>query len=301
MVTLKSGLPRGVRESIAGYLFILPNVGGVLILTILPVLFSLFISFTEWDLFSGINGFKFVGLKHYIGMWNDEWFTRSLLNNILYTFFTVPFTMLLAFILALILNKHVLGKNMLRAFFFMPHMTNVATISIIWIALYNQYGPIRNFLIQTLGMQDVPVFMSDPRLAMPCLIIMGIWNELGYVMMFFISGLQSIPGELYESADIDGANGWQKIKNVTIPMLTPTTFFVLITTLILSFKVFGQVNIMTQGGPLKATTVLVFYIYEAAFRLNEMSYASAMAWILFVIIFVITYVQWQKQKNWVNY
>ncbi|MEG1407907.1 MAG: sugar ABC transporter permease, partial [Ruthenibacterium sp.] len=244
---------------------------------------------------------KFVGFKNYIDIWSDDWFLKSLFNNSVYTFFTVPVTMALALGIAIILNKYVFAKGVFRTIFFLPHMTNIATLSIIWIAMYNKFGPIRNFFVEILGIENAPVFLSDPKWALWCLIVMGIWNELGYITIFYISGLQSIPTELYEAAEIDGADAWQRLRLITVPLLSQTTFFVLVTSLITSFKVFGQVNMMTDGGPLKSTSVLVYYIYKAAFTLDKMGYASAMAGVLFVIIFAIILMQWRQQKKWTNY
>ena len=228
-------------------------------------------------------------------MWKDTWFTTSLLNNFYFTLIVVPGTMVLALIFAVILNDYIYGKSIFRLIFFLPHISNIVAISLIWSLLYSKNGPIMSFL-KSLGIPDPPNFLADRTWAMPAIMIMTIWMGVGYCMLVYIGGLQSIPHQLYEAAYIDGASRWKQFTHITIPMLSPTTFFILITQIINSFKVFGQIQIMTQGGPLRATSVLVYYIYTSAFEFYKFGYASSMAMILFIIILIITLIQWRGQK-----
>lgn len=289
------------KKHITGYLFIGPNLLGFLLLTFLPVIFSLFVSFTDWNIFKGLKGMKFVGLQNYINMFQDLWFTSSIWNNVLYAIGTIPVILILALFTAVILNDRVYGKNIIRTMFFMPYISNIVAISAIWLMLYNpSYGPINQFLM-TLGVKNPPNWIASTRWALPSVMIMSIWGGIGYNAVIYLAGLQGIPKELYESAEIDNANWWKKLRHITIPMLSPTTFFLLVTNIISSFQVFGQINIMTQGGPGRATTVIAYYIYLSGFRYYKMGYAASMAWFLFITIFVITLLQWKGQKKWVNY
>jgi multiple sugar transport system permease protein len=208
--------------------------------------------------------------------------------------------MILALACAVVLNKYVFGKNIIRMFFFLPYIANIVVISTVWFVMYTDSGPI-TMLIKQMGVENPPYWLADPNWALPAIMFMTIWMNLGYTMVIYLAGLQTIPQELYEAGSLDGASFLQMFKHITVPMLSPTTFFILITSIINSFKVFGQINIMTQGGPGTSTSVLVFYIYTAAFKFYKMGYAAAMSWVLFVIIFIVTIIQWQGQKKWDNY
>lgn len=290
-----------LKKNITGYLFIAPNLIGFMVLTFIPVLFSLVVSFTEWNLFTGTENIRFVGLKNYLYMFSDVWFIDSLKNNLMYTVVTIPLTLSISLFIAIILNDKVYGRNIIRAMFFMPYISNIVAISAIWLALYNpNHGPLNQFLM-SIGIDNPPQWLASSKWALPAIMIMSIWGGLGYNIVIYLAGLKGIPKELYEAADIDGANSWHKLKHVTIPMLSPTIFFLLITGIISSFQVFGQINIMTQGGPARATTVIAYYIYLSGFRYYKMGYAAAMAWFLFICIFIVTLIQWRGQKKWVNY
>mgnify|MGYP000897090950 CR=1 FL=1 len=290
-----------LKKNITGYLFIAPNLIGFIVLTLIPVLFSLVVSFTEWNLFSGTENIKFVGLKNYISMFSDVWFIDSLKNNFLYTVVTISLTLSISLLIAIILNDKVYGRNVIRAMFFMPYISNIVAISAIWLALYNPtHGPINQFLM-SIGIDNPPQWLASSKWALPAIMMMSVWGGLGYNIVIYLAGLKGIPKELYEAADIDGVNSWHRLRHVTIPMLSPTIFFLLITGIISSFQVFGQINIMTQGGPATATTVIAYYIYLSGFRYYKMGYAAAMAWFLFIGIFIVTLIQWRGQKKWVNY
>ncbi len=290
------------NENRLGLFFMMPSLIGFLAFTLIPVLISVSISFTSWDIISGIENINWVGLDNYAQMLKDSYFIKSLQNNLYYTVIFVPGSMLLALLLALGLNRRPYGQNAVKAMIFIPYISNIVVVSIIWMAMLQPYsGPI-NSLLSAMGIAKPPMWLTKRSSAMPSIILVNIWFNVGYSMIIFLAGLQNIPRELYEAAEMDGAGAFRQFFSLTVPLLSPTTFFILVTTMINSFKVFGTVNIMTQGGPSgDATTVLVFHIYRSAFRYYKMGYASAMSIVLFLMIFLVTIIQWQGQKKWVGY
>lgn len=285
------------KFSITPYLFIAPNFIGFIIFILVPVLVSLVVSFTDFNIFKGFEGSKFVGLKNFVDMFSDEWFRAALKNNVIYTVATIPALMCGSIVLATILNDKVYCRTALRVAIFVPYISSVVAISVIWMLILNPSQGILNNLLRGLGIQNPPGWLGDPNWALPAVILVGIWIGLGYNTIIYMSGLQSVPKDLYEAARIDGASGIQVFRYVTVPMVRNTSFFLLITNIISSFQVFGQINIMTDGGPGTATTVLAHYIYRAGFRYHKMGYASAMAWFLLLIIFIITVFQWKIQRK----
>lgn len=292
-------ISRQLKTNLYGYLFIAPNLLGFLGLLAIPVLFSLVISFCKWDFTTGLSGIRFNFGKNFIDIWSDSWFVHSLMNNIYFTLGSVPLALFAALILSAIIDKYVINRTIVKLMFFMPYLSNIVAVSIVWVMMLSDAGPV-TVLARALGIDNPPKWLGDTNWAMPSIIIMSIWLNIGYLVIIYTAALQSIPEDLYEAAEIDGANEFQKFFKITIPALSPTTFFLLITSVINSFKVFGQVNVMTRGGPGDATSVLVFYIYTSAFRFFSMGYAAAMSWVMFLILFVITIIQWQGQKKWVS-
>lgn len=294
-------LNKNQMETLSGWLFILPSVVGFGVLMFIPIVFSLVLSFTDWNFLSGIQSINFIGLENFINMWSDRWFTDSLINNIIFVSVTVPLTMIIALLTAIGLNNGVFFKTSIRLMVFMPYVSSVVALSIVWAVLFSpSEGPINAFL-SSIGVNDPPGWLASSKWALPAIIIMTIWANIGYNMVIFLAGLQNIPKNLYEAAKIDGAGPIGTFFNITVPMLSPTTFFVLITSIIHSFQVFVAIFIMTQGGPGTSTSVMTFYIYQTGFSFYNMGYASAMAWILFIFLFFVTFIQWRGQKKWVNY
>lgn len=288
------------RTNLTGYAFILPNIIGVSLFTLLPLACSLFISFTDWDYTKGIGNWNFIGLKNFIDMWSDKWFIASLFNTLLYAAIVVPATIAIALILSVLIDKYCVAKMPIRLAFFMPHISNVVAVAIVWVMMYSPWGPVAQ-LVKAFGVENPPQWLGDKTWALPAIMIMSIWGGIGYAIMIYTSAIQGLPKDIYEAAEIDGANAIQTFFRLTIPALSPTTFFLLITTFVGSFQVFAQIQIMTRGGPGTSTHVLVYYIYTSAFTFYKMGYASAMSWVLFAILLVITLIQWQGQKKWVNY
>jgi len=288
-------------DTLAGWMFILPAIAGFGILTIVPIVLSLIISFTDWNFLDGLKGLRFIGLSNFTEMWSDKWFVDSLRNNLLFAAVTVPATIVLSLLAAIGLNKGVYLKSPIRLMIFMPYVSNIVAVSIVWGTLYNpSMGPINSFL-RGMGVADPPGWLASSAWALPAIMIMTVWANVGYNMIIYLAGLQGIPRDLYEAAKIDGAGPARSFFRITLPMLSPTTFFVMITSIIHSFQVFIAVFVMTKGGPGSSTTVLTYYSYRTGFDFYKMGYSSAMAWILFLIIFLITFLQWQGQKKWVHY
>ncbi len=289
---------RKVKNMAIAYLFLLPNLIGFLIFTLIPIVCSMGLSFMEWD---SANPMVFVGFENFKRLWTDDTFKISLWNTVYYSVFTVPLTMAAALGLAIILNQKMKGINIFRTIFFFPHVASLVAIAVVWNLLFHPtLGPINNIL-RFLGVANPPGWTSSIDWAMPVIIIVSIWKSMGYYMILYLSGLQAIPRELYEAAKVDGANSFQRFKSITLPMLTPTTFFVSIMLTIACFKVFDLVSVMTNGGPGRATNVLVFNIYNTAFINYEFGYASAISMILFIIVLAITIVQFRAEKKWVSY
>lgn len=289
---------RKVKNLATAYLFLLPNFIGFLIFTLIPIICSMGLSFMEWD---SSNPMVFVGIENFKRLLTDQTFKISLWNTVYYSIFTVPLTMAAALGLALILNQKLKGINIFRTVFFFPHVASLVAIAVVWNLLFHPtLGPVNNIL-RSLGMQNPPGWTASVDWAMPVIIVVSIWKSMGYYMILYLSGLQAIPRELYEAAKVDGANAFQRFKSITLPMLTPTTFFVSIMLTIACFKVFDLVSVMTNGGPGRATNVLVFNIYNTAFINYEFGYASAISMVLFAIVLFITIIQFRAEKKWVSY
>lgn len=288
------------KENLWGYLFIAPNLIGFCVFTLFGIGFSLVMSFTNWNLVKGFENARFVGFDNFISMFTDKYFIDSLVNN-LWLLLAVPVTLVFSLILASVMNKSIYGRPVARAMYFLPYVTNIVAVATVWQALLHPTaGPI-NSLLQFLGVANPPMWLSDLFWAKPALIIIMIWQNLGYDILLFSSGLQNISQDYYEAASVDGANAFQKFKSITVPLLTPTTFLLTILGIINSLQIWGLVQIITDGGPGTATYTLSLYIYRAAFISFRTGYASALSWVLCILIFIITIVQWIGQKKWVNY
>lgn len=286
------------RQSRLGYLFIGPNMIGVLLFFIIPAIYSFYLMFTDYKFMNPET--HFVGLDNIRRMLNDELFGVALQNTFIFLL-AVPISMGLAFIVAVALNKSVYWQKTLRALYFMPYITSGVAIAFVWMLLFQPTsGPINGFL-RGIGITNPPGWLSTTEWSMYAIDIIWIWFMLGYNMIIYLAALQEIPEELIEAARIDGARPWQTIRRVIWPLVSPTTFLLLITGLIMTIKNFGIIQAITQGGPGNSTTVLSLFIYQNAFRYYEMGYAAAISWALFAIIMVFTVLQWLGQKRWVHY
>lgn len=243
----------------------------------------------------------FVGINNFKALFTDETFKLSLFNTIYYAVGTVPLTMVAALGLAFILNQKLKGTNFFRAVFFFPHVASLVAVAVVWnMLLHPTLGPVNQTLLK-LGIENPPGWTSSIHWAMPAIILVSVWKSMGYYMVLYLAGLQGIPQELYEAASVDGASGWEKFRFITLPMLTPTTFFVSIMLTISCFKVFDMISVMTDGGPGRSTNVLVYHIYNQAFTQYKFGYSSAISMVLFVIVLTITIIQFRAEKKWVSY
>jgi multiple sugar transport system permease protein len=291
---------RKFKKALEGYLFILPNLVGFLVFTFFSIGFSLVVSFTDWNLSTGLENMSFNGLDNFIKMLNDRWFIDSMLN-ILYFAAFVPLQILLALLIAVLINESVWFSKTIRTALFLPYVTNAVIIAIVWGMLLNPGDGIINNMLHSIGIMNPPGWLGSSDWVKPAIILMTTWTGLGLNVILFLSGLVGISKEIYESAEIDGVKPITKFWHITFPLISPTTFFIVITSVISVFQAWSHIQILTGGGPGSSSTVIGYYIYKAAFEFGQMGYASAMAWVLFVAVFLFTLLQWRLQKKWVHY
>jgi multiple sugar transport system permease protein len=289
------------KEAIEFYLMITPWVLGFLGLTIGPMLYSLFLSFTDFDLF---HAPRWVGLGNFRFLFNEPFprslFWKSLGVTAYYTFFSVPVGILSSLALALLLNTHIRGVPLYRTLFYLPSLTPGVASALLWIWIFNSKYGLANAALRVLGLPELR-WLTDPNLVIPSFVLMGLWGAGGNTAIIFLAGLQGVPVHLYEAAEIDGATWWDRIRAVTLPMISPTIFFNLILGIIGSFQAFSSAFLMTDGGPEYATYFLVLYIYQEAFDKIQMGRGSAIAWILFIILLFFTLLQFWLSRRWVYY
>lgn len=290
---------RQMRKNWTAYLFIAPGLIHFAIFTVFAVGFAFYISFHEWNIIQPDK--PYVGLENYVKLFHDPRFLRAVKNTLTFMI-GVPLNLLSGLFVALLLNTKVRGQAIYRTLFYIPVVTPLVVSSIIWKWVYQgDYGLLNYYLLKLGLISHKIVWLADPDLALPALIIMGIWGGTGGTMVIYLAGLQSIPEEMYDAAKVDGASGLQRLLYITIPLLRPTTFFLFITSVIGTFQIFTEVYIMTNGGPLNRTTTIGYYLYTNAFRELEMGYATAMAFVLFAMIFVFTVIQWKYTRGDVEY
>lgn len=285
------------RDGLAAVVFLAPNIIGFLLLTIGPILASFALSFTKWDL---IGDPVFYGVRNFQRLWSDKRFWQTMWNTLYYTVGSVPVGIVLALFFAVLLNKKIRGVLAFRTIFFLPVVSSTVAVSLLWRWLYvDDFGLIA-YLFSLFGLKSPP-FLSSTQWAMPAVIIMSVWKGLGYNIVLMLAGLQGVDRTYYEAAEIDGATGRQQFWNITLPLLSPTLFFITIMSLINSFQVFDQTHMLTAGGPAFASTTIVYYIYLQGFKTMKMGEACAIALVLFLIVLLITMIQWVAQKRWVHY
>lgn len=279
------------NDGLTALIFILPAVLGTLIFIVIPVFFSFSLSFVDWDLLSPM---KFVGLSNFKDVLTDSTFVQVLINTFVFAIASSVFAVIIPLVLACILNTKIRGSNFYKTAYFLPFITPMIVIAIVWQWVFDPNIGLLNQILHT-----HIKWLYDVRFAMPALIAVSVWKLIGYNMIIFLSGLSTINQEVLEAAKIDGANSWQVFKNVTVPLLSSTIFFVIVITSISSFQVFDLIYVMTQGGPDNSTMVLVYSIYKYAFEYFDVGKASAIAYILFAIIFVLVLCQWKLRKKMV--
>jgi len=287
------------KETKVAWLFLAPSFVGFLVFVFGAVVFSLSLSFMDWDM---LTAPKFVGLSNYIRLFtNDATFLLVLKNTVVFVLGTVPSRVIMGLLLALALVKRIPLRSFFRATIFFPVIVPTVAAAMVWRWIFNADFGLLNDLLYRLGVSNLPQWLADPKWAMVAIIILSVWKDVGFSAVLFMAGLQGIPEVLYEAAKIDGASRFQIFWKITLPLLSPTMFFVIVINVISSFQVFDQAYVLTGGGPGNATNTLVYYIYNNAFQWFKMGYASAIAWILFAIIFLVTFIQFKYQKRWVYY
>lgn len=287
------------KKALVAYSFILPNFVGFLIFTFVPIVFSLVLSLCSWD--SG-NPIKFVGLDNFIQMFTrDKSFWISLRNTIYYTVVTVPVTLALSLFLAILMNKKIKGRVFFRSVLFFPYVASLIAVAVVWMALFNpDRGPVNSLLLE-LGVSNPPRWAASTNWAMPTIIGLTVWKGMGYYMIVYLAALQGVSRDLYEAAELDGANKWRQFTSITWPSITPTTFFIIMMLIISTFKSYDIMYITTQGGPGEATKVLAYHIYNSAFVSSKFGYASAVAMVLLAIVLTITFIQFKGEKRFTGY
>lgn len=293
----RRGLKPATRETIEGYIFIAPWLIGFVVFLLGPLVASAYFSFTKYELATPP---VWVGLDNYVKLFNDKLFYTSLRVTAVYTIFTVPVGITLSLLVALLLNQNVKLLGVYRTLYYMPALVPAVASAMLWVWLLNpQFGLINTLLKQFFGIKGPP-WLGNTKWALPSLIIMSLWG-VGGPMLIYLAGLQGIPTEYYEAAKIDGANAWKSFRYITIPQMSPVIFYNLVSGIIGSFQVFSAGYLMTGGGPGHSTLFYVLYLYNNAFRWFKMGYASALAWVLFVIIMILTFVTIRSSSIWVFY
>ena len=294
------GSKKARKDFFTGMGFILPSLLGFLIFTFIPVVISLCLSFTSWNFMEGIEGIKFNGLANYIRLFSDEWFLNSYKNNIIFTAVTVPVLIALGLVMATIINKYIYGGGVVRTMIFIPYIASVVAVCTVWMVLLQpSYGPVNEFF-RSIGIANPPGWLADFKWSLPSIMIIYVWQQVGYYSIVFLAGLKGLPEDVYEAAKVDGASSIRQDFSLTVPLISPTTFFLTIMGIIGSFKVFDQISVLTQGGPGSSSSVMAYYVYRTAFDYFEMGYANTLAWALFVLVFIVTLVQWKMQAKFSN-
>ncbi|NLX10458.1 MAG: sugar ABC transporter permease [Chloroflexi bacterium] len=293
--------PLSRRRALWGMALIAPNTLGLLFFFGIPVLIAFWTSFQQWN---ALKPPVYIGLENFERLVDDQMFHTALTNTLKLLGLTVPLEIVLAMGVAVLLNQPLAGRSLLRTAYFLPVVTSTVAASIVWTGAFQQRYGILSSLLEPVGLGDYK-WLVDPGLVLIPIAAVTVWQRLGFDMVIFLAGLQSIPGVLYEAATIDGANRWQRFRHVTLPMLSPTTFLVMVLAVINSFQIFDQVYVMTlrtvPGGVGGSATTLAYYLYRRAFTDSEFGYASAIALVLFVIILSVTVVQLAGQRMWVYY
>ena len=288
------------KEAAQAYLFLGPALLIFLVLVLLPVLFSGYLAFTNWDFTSGLKGIKWIGLKNFVKLKMDKNFNFALKNTFIYTLTSVPLTLLISLMFAYFLNGRVFLQKIMRTFVFIPYISNMVALALLFRCLFRSDGIINSMLVNTFGMKEGLKWMSSNDLNKIPIILLSTWAAIGYSMIVYMAAMQGISESLYEAAAIDGASPRQIFWRITVPLISPTTFFLMIIRMIAVFKIFTSVKVMSGHVSSRGNISLIVKIYDDAFGNYKFGYASAEAWVLFIIIFAATLLQFWGKKRWVN-
>ena len=288
-------------ENLWGWIFVSPTLFAFLSLTAVPFVISILLSFVDWNFFSGIEKIKWVGLQHFVEMWEDDKFVQGLKNTFYYVIGIVPLSIIVSLVFAYCMNGRIFGKKALRMMFFIPYISSVVAVGAVFKFLFREEGIVNNVLLD-LGLISEPLkWTIKKELSKIPIILLSIWCSIGYQLILFTAAMQNVPTSLYEAARIDGANGFKQFTKLTLPMISPTIFYLVITRMMAVFKIFGSIDIFTAGTSIKSNISVVVRIYGQAFGDYNFGYASAMSMILFFIILVVTAINFWGQKKWVHY
>lgn len=291
------------REGRTALLFITPFFIGFVIFNVLPLLYSVFLSVVNFNSPGQIKTDEFVGIKNYARAFADNLAMASYVKSFYFSLLYVMGIILLSLVVAMLLNRKLYMRTLSRTMIYMPYVANVVAIAIVWAIVLNPFqGPVNKFLI-IIGVSEtsLPQWLLGVTSSLPTLAWIKVWQNLAFQTIVFLAALQDVPRELYECADIDGAGSWRKLIRITLPMISPTTFFLIVVTVIGSFNSFALVKALTDGGPGSATRIITLFIYEEAFKYSYYSYSNALACLLFVFILLVTLIQWRIQRKWVHY
>jgi multiple sugar transport system permease protein len=288
-------------DALTGWLFLAPTLIIFVSLIIFPVIVSLFLSFTQWNFMKGLGNMRFIGVTNFIRMFRDRNFVQSIWNTMIYTVTTVPVSLVLALGIAYVLNGKIFGMKFLRLGFFVPYISSSVALAAVFKVFFRSDGIVNQILQNVFQITVTKDWFMSSELSKIPIIIFVIWTALGYELIIYLAALQNIPSTLYEAAEIDGAPVFYQFLRITVPMISSTTFYLLIIRLIATFKIFTSVNVMTLGSANRYNTSMVMQIYNRGFGSYDFGYASAEAWFLFVIILAVTVINFRGQKKWVHY
>ncbi len=283
------------QEAVEAWILLTPAIAGVLLFVLIPFVASIYLSLTKYTL---VEPPKFIFFANYRDLAADPSFWKTLSKTAYFSFTGIPLSLVLALALALVMNRNLVGIAAFRTAFFVPVVSSWVAVGLVWRWLYNPEFGLVNYALSLVGITG-PEWLVSSTWAMPAVILVNVWKGLGFNMMLYLAALQGVPEQLYEASRIDSATPWQQFWAITFPMISPTTFFLAVTSIINSFQVFDAIYTMTQGGPEESTKVIIYYLYQSAFGFLRMGYAAAMAWTLFAFVLLLTLVQWALSKRWV--
>lgn len=290
------------KLTLTGYAFLAPALIIFVCMVLVPVVISIGLAFTKWNFFSGIDGLKFVGLRNFDKLFtSDRSFKTALVNTVVYAVTTVPTTVLLSLVLAYMVNGKVHMQRLFRLAFFVPYISNMVALGAIFKFLFRTDGPVNQVLSNFFGVQAVPDWLVSSDLCRIPIICVMVYSGIGFCLIVYIAALKNVPLELYEASRVDGASTFRQFFSITMPMISPTTFYLLVVRMISAFQIFAAINIISDGGKSSGSVSLVSLIYEEAFKNYNFGYASAQAWVLVLFILIITLLNFKLQKEWVHY
>ena len=289
------------KETLIGYAFVAPALISFFVLVAFAFFFSIFLAFTKWNFLSGFKGIQWVGLENFKNLLEDKLFIQAIKNTFFYAITTVPVSIVISLILAYILNGKIFLRKFLRMCFFIPYISSIVALAAVFKFLFPEEGPINDMLMKVNMISEPMKWLTNPSLSRVPIVLILIWSAIGFELIVYMAAIQNVPKELYEAADIDGANSFRKFWKITFPMISPTTFYLVVVRMIAAFKVFSAINIMTTGTHAKENTSMVVLIYGNDFSEYKFGSASAEAVVLFFIILAVTIVNFIGQKKWVHY